>query len=110
MKQSFATQDEKEAAEGTLALVSSAYGVETPWCSEPVSEPDPRTVFRHPHCCCRGGEHAEQTPLSARFSRWGRKESPMEVLHECCCGLDVHAKTMVACLIKRGRKELRTFS
>src|SRR2546425_10109828 len=34
----------------------------------------------------------------------------MEVLHDCCCGLDVHAKTVVACLITKGRKELRTFS
>jgi transposase len=34
----------------------------------------------------------------------------MEVLHDCCCGLDVHAKTVVACLITRGRKELQTFS
>ncbi len=34
----------------------------------------------------------------------------MEVLHECCCGLDVHAKTVVACLITRGRKEIRTFA
>jgi hypothetical protein len=25
----------------------------------------------------------------------------MEVLHECCCGLDVHAKTVVACLIEK---------
>lgn len=34
----------------------------------------------------------------------------MEVVHECCCGLDVHAKTVVACLSKQGRKEIRTFS
>ena len=34
----------------------------------------------------------------------------MEVLHDCCGGLDVHAKTVVACLITKGRKELRTFS
>jgi transposase len=34
----------------------------------------------------------------------------MEVIYECCGGLDVHAKTVVACLIKRGRKEIRTFS
>jgi hypothetical protein len=34
----------------------------------------------------------------------------MEVLYECCCGLDVHAKTVVACLIQRGKKEVRTFS
>jgi len=34
----------------------------------------------------------------------------MEVVYECCCGLDVHAKTVVACLITRGRKEIRTFA
>ena len=34
----------------------------------------------------------------------------MEVLHECCGGLDVHAKTVVACLIQQGRKVIRTFS
>jgi transposase len=34
----------------------------------------------------------------------------MEVLYECCGGLDVHAKTVVACLIKQGKKQIRTFS
>ena len=34
----------------------------------------------------------------------------MEVLYRCCCGLDVHAKTVVACLVKDGRKQTRTFS
>ena len=34
----------------------------------------------------------------------------MEVVYECCCGLDVHAKTVVACLRKQGKKEIRTFS
>jgi transposase len=33
----------------------------------------------------------------------------MQIIHECCCGLDVHAKTVVACLIKKGKKETRTF-
>ncbi len=33
----------------------------------------------------------------------------MEVLYESCCGLDVHARTVVACLIGRGRKTIRTF-
>jgi transposase len=33
----------------------------------------------------------------------------MEVLYESCCGIDVHAKMLVACLIKSGRKETRTF-
>ena len=34
----------------------------------------------------------------------------MEVVYECCGGLDVHAKTVVACLSKNGRKEVRTFA
>jgi transposase len=34
----------------------------------------------------------------------------MEVVYDSCCGLDVHAKTVVACLITRGRKEIRTFA
>lgn len=33
----------------------------------------------------------------------------MEVLYDICAGLDVHAKTVVACLIQRGRKTVRTF-
>ena len=39
-----------------------------------------------------------------------RKEGVMHVVYECCCGLDVHAKTVVACLVKQGKKEIRTFS
>ncbi len=34
----------------------------------------------------------------------------MEVVHECCCGLDVHQETVVACLLCGGRKEIKTFS
>lgn len=34
----------------------------------------------------------------------------MEIIYSCCCGLDVHAKTVVACLIKHGKKQVRTFS
>ena len=34
----------------------------------------------------------------------------MQILYSCCCGLDVHAKTVVACLIKHGKKQTRTFS
>lgn len=33
----------------------------------------------------------------------------MDVLYSRCCGVDVHAATIVACLIVRGRKEVRTF-
>jgi hypothetical protein len=38
------------------------------------------------------------------------KEKEMEVLYASCCGIDVHAKLLVACLIKDGKKETRTFS
>jgi transposase len=34
----------------------------------------------------------------------------MQILYRSCCGLDVHAKTVVACLIKDGKKQTRTFS
>ena len=33
----------------------------------------------------------------------------MEILYACCCGVDVHAKTVVACLINHGQKQIRTF-
>jgi transposase len=35
----------------------------------------------------------------------------MKVAHEICCGIDVHAKMLVACLLQaNGEKEIRTFS
>ena len=34
----------------------------------------------------------------------------MEILYARCCGLDVHAKTVVACLCIEGEKQMRTFS
>jgi len=34
----------------------------------------------------------------------------MEIIYACCCGLDVHARTVVACLVKLGKKQIRTFS
>ena len=34
----------------------------------------------------------------------------MEVVHKICCGLDIHAKKIVACLLfEKGGKEIRTF-
>jgi transposase len=34
----------------------------------------------------------------------------MEVIYQCCCGIDVHAKMLVACVNKEGCKETRTYS
>src|SRR3989304_5888921 len=36
------------------------------------------------------------TPLG-RYKEWEAK--PMQVVHSCCCGLDVHKKIIVACLM-----------
>jgi transposase len=34
----------------------------------------------------------------------------MQIVHDTCCGIDAHAKSVVACLIKQGRKQTLTFS
>lgn len=34
----------------------------------------------------------------------------MNIIHRSCCGIDVHAKTVVVCLIKNGKKQIRTYS
>jgi hypothetical protein len=49
-----------------------------------------------------------------------RRQDEMEndvirVIHECCCGLDIHKKMIMACLRRRQadgqfKKETRTFS
>jgi len=31
----------------------------------------------------------------------------MEVVYRCCCGIDVHKRVIVACLLKGGKRELR---
>ena len=33
----------------------------------------------------------------------------MEVVYERCCGLDVHKRTVVACVLTPERREVRTF-
>ena len=34
----------------------------------------------------------------------------MEVIYSHCCGLDIQAKTVVACLNAQGQKQIRTFT
>jgi hypothetical protein len=34
----------------------------------------------------------------------------MEIMDEWCCGLDMHATTVVACLLQQDQKERRTCS
>jgi hypothetical protein len=48
MRPRLATPDEKETAKGYTSVGPSETEVERPWCLQPVYEPDPRAVFRHP--------------------------------------------------------------
>ena len=43
-------------------------------------------------------------------SRRDRKERIRDVLDACCGGIDVPAKMFVACLLKGGKKDMRTFA
>lgn len=38
-----------------------------------------------------------------------RRDEPMEVIYERCCGLDVHKDSIAACVIVGRKKEIRTF-
>jgi len=38
------------------------------------------------------------------------KEASMEVVHDCCFGLDVHKESVVTCLPCGDRREIRRFS
>ena len=48
MRRSLARSDEKKTAKGYTDLGSGVPEVDRPWCLQPVYQPDPRTVFRHP--------------------------------------------------------------
>jgi transposase len=69
------------------------------------------------------GEHVEETCLFTRTSRGrlliacalSKEGAPMQVVHPCCCGLDIHKKTVVACLLLTQpdgslQRHTRTFS
>jgi transposase len=54
-------------------------------------------------------------PTLAHVAPEEGRRTPMEVVHRCCCGLDVHKATVVACLLRtttdgQRTQEVRTFS
>jgi len=52
---------------------------------------------------------AEQNLLKGGSPCW-QKGLTMKIVHQICCGIDVHSKMLVACLIHAsGEKEIRTF-
>ena len=85
-----------------------------PWCCEPVSQLDPGyrpgTTDRCSHVGSTHGRFCySQVPRSV-----SRSGEAMDVVHPRCSGLDVHKKTVVACVIVPGakgkpQKTIRTF-
>jgi ribulose bisphosphate carboxylase small subunit len=54
-------------------------------------------------------------PTSQSISEAERKQEAMQVIYEHCCGLDVHKKTVVACVVITSpdgqvQKQVRTFA
>jgi transposase len=45
-----------------------------------------------------GGEHAKEFLARAASLARGTKERPMDVVHRCCCGVDVHKESVIACV------------
>lgn len=67
---------------------------------------------------CRAGNGSTCTRIRTRAASAGltrpiRGEGAMQVVHSICCGLDVHKRTVVACLLTwaqgKTTKQLRTF-
>jgi transposase len=60
------------------------------------------------------GKHADQILLEGTSRPAVGQEDPMDVVYPRCCGLDLHKRTVVACLLTSGPrdkpvKEVRTF-
>src|SRR5919199_6472063 len=60
-----------------------------------------------------GSTHSTVCEQGAPRPVGASEEAAMEVIHERCCGLDIHKKTVVACLVVPGPggpvKQIRTF-
>src|SRR5207247_11263522 len=90
------------------------------WCHEPASEYD-LGVHRY-HCLLllsrisrivkearRGDSLHTGHPNPLAVSKVWRWPKAMKVLYERCCGLDIHKKSIVACLLTPQGKQVRTF-
>lgn len=69
-------------------------------------------AFRHPELLPRlvGSTHTNVLHLgAARQPVALTRGASMEVIHERCCGLDVHKKLVVACVITPRAKQIRSF-
>jgi transposase len=83
------------------------------WCREPGSEGDLGAPRHHRLLLPRGSTDRKRVLAGAPSSLVG-EEPAMDVVYERCCGLDIHKKLIVACLLTPGPgaqpvKEVRSF-
>src|SRR5215218_352891 len=84
------------------------------WCCEPVHNFG-LGVPKHHRLLLPMGKHAQHTDEKGTPPRDRRpEEAAMDVLFERCCGLDIHKRTVMACLVVPGptgapTKEVKSF-
>lgn len=66
-----------------------------------------RYLYKPGVCICINKSAHIYNSLYVPTGQHDLEEVHREVRYDSCCGLDVHARTVVACRIKRGQKELR---
>ena len=91
------------------------------WCFEPGQKTDQGSVKAPPSVAVRQGNLLEPARRGESFSPRSPSDHPihfarqdMELVYQRCCGIDIHKKVIVACLIRlpakgERHKEIRTF-
>src|ERR1041385_7424745 len=76
--------------------------VELDWCREPAIKCDPDAPKHHRLLLLPGeARRVDSEQPASLVEPWtdvGLQEGTMEIITSCWCGLDVHKKTVVACL------------
>src|SRR5262245_42138072 len=81
------------------------------WCREPDVKTEPATRRHHtllPQFAgsTRGKVSVERAACRPPAAGW---RGVMEVVHARCCGIDVHKKTAVACVLTPAGQQTRSF-
>src|SRR6266699_4308294 len=84
------------------------------WCCEPVPELGPDVPGHHRLLPSSTQSRRFVRGTSYSVAGFHTEEPTMEVVYERCCGLDIHKKMVMACVITPGAdgkptKEIRSF-
>jgi hypothetical protein len=81
--------------------------------TKPVQQTDNQLLWCTTNCCQPVwlSTQGSQQPIKElrRFIKL-QEVSKMDVIYERCCGIDVHKKMVMACIIVKGKKEIREFA